>query len=281
MSRLKRVLPGVALLLAATFVFACGQKPVEIRLKSPKLKVYGLKRAVSVGGDVVDKKGEIVPGATVTWESSNPKVATVDAQTGSVKTVGEGKAKITARLGEPPLEASVALEVLDIALVNLFPSRTTLAGPAGSAFPLTLEVKNSVGKAVETKAEWSSSAPTVVTVDASGVVTSVGEGKASIKAMVGDVSGAAEIVVVFRPIGALEASPLNIPLKVGEMGKVTLVARDPEGIPIPDVAATWTSSDPMVATCSGGGTILAIGPGSATIRAACGAKSAEVSVIVF
>jgi hypothetical protein len=36
----------------------------------------------------------------------------------------------------------------------------------------------------------------------------------------------------------------------------------------------------MVATCSGG-TVLGIGPGSATIRANCGTKSAEVSVIVF
>lgn len=61
---------------------------------------------------------------------------------------------------------------------------------------------------------------------------------------------------------------------------VTLVARDPQGVPIPDVAATWVSSDPMVATCSGG-KVLAIGLGSATIRATCGAKSAEVSVIVF
>ncbi len=270
----------MALALAAALTLACGQKPVEIRLKTTKLKVYGLARTVSVGGDVVDKKGEIVPGMGVSWESSNPKVATVNPQTGSVKTVGQGKAKITARLGEPPLEAVVALEVLDIAAVNVFPSRTTLAGPPGSTFPLKLEVKDSKGTAVETKAEWTSSAPKIATVDASGVVTTTGEGKVNVKASVGDVSGACDIVVVFRTIDALEASPLNIPLKVGELGKVNLVARDPQGGAIADVAATWTSSDPMVATCSGG-TVLGIGPGSATIRATCGGKSAEVSVIVF
>lgn len=280
MNRLIRVLPGVALVLAATLTLACGQKPTEIRLKSTKQKVYGLGRIVSVGGDVVDKKGEIVPGKAVTWETSNPKVVTVDGQTGSVKTVGTGKAKVIARLGDPPLEAAVAFEVFDVALVNVFPTRTTLAGPAGSTFPLTFEVKDSTSKVLEMKAEWTSSAPTVATVDAAGVVTSVGEGKASVKATVGDVASTSEIVVVFRSIEALEASPLNIPLKVGELGMVTLVARDPQGVPIPDVAATWVSSDPMVATCSGG-KVLAIGLGSATIRATCGAKSAEVSVIVF
>jgi uncharacterized protein YjdB len=280
MNRLTRSLPGTALLLAAVLSSACGQKPTEIRLKSTKLKVYGLGRSVSVGGDVVDKKGQIVAGKAVSWETSNPKVATVDGQTGSVKTVSQGKAKITARLADPPLEAVVALEVLDVAIVNVYPSRTTLAGPAGSTFPLTLEVKDSTGKVADLKAEWTSSAPTIATVDASGVVTSVGEGKANVKGTVGDVTGATDIVVVFRTIDALEASPLNIPLKAGEMGMVTLVARDSQGTPITDVAATWTTSDPMVATCSGG-KVLAIGPGSATIRAACGTRSAEVSVIVF
>ena len=43
---------------------------------------------------------------------------------------------------------------------------------------------------------------------------------------------------------------------------ITLVARDPRGGPIPDVAATWVSSDPTVATCSGG-TVMGISPGSA------------------
>ncbi len=280
MNRLKRVLPGGALLLSALLVSACGQKPAEIRVKPAKLDVYGLGRVASVAADVVDGKGEIVAGKKVAWESSNPKVATVDPQTGSVKTVATGKATITARLADPPLEGRAFLEVFDVAVVNVRPARTTLAGPAGTAFPLTLEVKDSAGAPVTMTAAWSSGAPGIATVDAEGVVTSAGEGTTTIRALVGDVSGAADVVVVFRSIETLEASPLNIPLKVGELGKVTLVARDPQGVPIPDVAATWTSSDPMVATCSGG-TVLGIGPGSATIRVACGAKSAEVSVIVF
>ena len=97
---------------------------------------------------------------------------------------------------------------------------------------------------------------------------------------VGDVPGGSEVVVVFRTIDSLVAAPLTIPLKVGELSRVSLVARDPQGAPIPDVAATWTTSDPKVATCAGG-TVLGIGPGAATIRATCGGKSAEVSVIVF
>ncbi|HRY43424.1 MAG TPA: Ig-like domain-containing protein [Thermoanaerobaculia bacterium] len=280
MSRLTRLLSGAALLLAPLLLASCGPKASEIRLKETSLKVYGLDRVVSVGGDVVDKKGEIVPGLNVAWESSDPKVATVDPQTGSVKTVSAGKATITARLGKPPLEARVALEVVDVASVHVSPQRMTLAGPAGTTFPLVLEAKASTGALLSMAADWTSSDPKVATVDASGVVTSVAEGKATVKAAIGDVSGATDVVVVLRPIESLEATPLNIPLKIGEALDVTLVARDALGAPIPDAAATWTSSDPSVATCSGG-RVLGVGPGSATIRAVCGAKTAEVAVIVF
>jgi uncharacterized protein YjdB len=280
MSRNTRALSGGGLLLAAVLAAACGQKPTQIRLNPTKLSVYGLGRVSSFAADVVDKKGQVVAGLTISWESSNPKVAKIDAQTGSVKTVAPGKATITARLAEPPLEAKAFLEVVDVAVVNIFPVRTTLAGAAGSTFALTLEVKDSTGSPLDMKGKWSSSDPKVATVDDAGVVKSTGEGTVTIKGLVGDVAGAADVLVVFRTIETLEASPLNIPLKVGELGKVILVARDPQGAPIPDVAATWTSSDPLVATCSGG-TVLGIGPGSTTIRAVCGAKSAEVSVIVF
>ncbi|MFN7987766.1 MAG: Ig-like domain-containing protein [Thermoanaerobaculia bacterium] len=280
MSRTPRVLSAAALLALGVLSAACGRKPAEIRLKPARQSVYGLGRVASFSADVVDTKGEIVAGKPITWESSNPKIATIDGATGAVKTVAAGKTTITARLGEPPLEAKATLEVLDVAVVNVLPSKATLAGPAGSTFPLTLSVKDSKGNVADMKAVWSSAAPKVATVDDSGVVTSVGEGTASVKATVGDVSGVSDVVVVFRTIETLEASPLNIPLKVGELSRVTLVARDPQGKPIPDVAATWTSSDPHVATCSGGA-VLGIGPGSATIRAVCGAKSAEVSVIVF
>lgn len=280
MNRPPRLLSAAALLLAAALLAACGPKPAEIRLKQTKLKVYGLDRVLSVGADVVDGKGEVVPGFPVAWESSDPKVATVNATTGSVKSVAPGKVTITARLGDPPLEARAVLEVFDVALVNLFPARTTLAGPAGTSFPLTLEIRDSHGAAVDMPAVWTSSAPGIATVDAAGLVTSVAEGTATVNALVGDVSGAADVVVVFRTIETLEATPLTIPLKVGELGRVTLVARDPRGAPIPDVAATWVSSDPTVATCSGG-TVLGISPGSTTVRILCGEKSAEVSVIVF
>jgi len=61
------------------------------------------------------------------------------------------------------------VEVFDVAVVKVLPVRTTLAGPAGSTFPLTLEVKDSAGAPLSMPAEWSSADPKVATVDAAGV----------------------------------------------------------------------------------------------------------------
>ena len=101
MSRHTRLLSGAALLLAPLLLASCGPKASEIRLKEKKLTVYGLDRTVSVGGDVVDKKGQIVPGLNVAWESSDPKVATVDPKTGSVKTVSAASTAPCAALTSP------------------------------------------------------------------------------------------------------------------------------------------------------------------------------------
>ena len=280
MSRSHRLPAGAALLLVPALLAGCGPKPAAIRVNEAQMKVYGIGRTTSVSGAVVDEKDRPVPGHAIKWESSAPKVATVDEKTGSVKTRGAGKATLKARVEKLGLSAQVALEVVDVAVVSVLPPRTTLAGPAGSTSPLAFEVKDSKGARVDLPVVWSTSDPKVASVDARGLVTSVGEGKVTVKATVGDVDAAADVVVVFRSIDSLEATPLTIPLKVGETGKVTLVARDADGAPIPDIGVAWTTSDPAVATCTGG-TVLGVGPGSATIRAVCGAKSAEVSVIVF
>ena len=91
MSRTPKAFLGSSLLLAALLASACAPKPTSIRLSESKLKVYGLGRVVSIQGDVVDEKGGVVPGRPVEWSSSNPKVATIDKSTGSLKSVAPGK----------------------------------------------------------------------------------------------------------------------------------------------------------------------------------------------
>ena len=103
---------------------------------------------------------------------------------------------------------------------------------------------------------WSSTKPEVATVDANGLVTSVGKGSTSIKASKeGYKDGSISISVDFETIKVTAAGETD--LLVGE--SVQLSA-DKEGV-------TWTSSDNSVVTVDNTGKVTALKLGSATITA--------------
>lgn len=266
----------LAAVLLPLLLAGCGQKPAEVRLSPLKGTIYGLGRPLYLKADVVDKKGEPVAGRLATYSSGNAKIATVDPN-GVVKAVGAGKVTISAE--HEGLKSTSAIEVVDVSSIKIEPPRTTLAGPKGSDTIFTVTLKNQKGDLVDLKPKWESSDPKVATVDATGRVTSVAEGRATINALLGDVSGSADLRVVFREIASFEASPLTLIVRVGEAQTVSIVAKDPSGAPIENAAALWTTSDPKVASCANG-VVTGLAPGTSTIRAVCGPKSAEVSVIV-
>jgi len=267
----------VALSSLALLAVSCAKKPASIRVTPPKQTIYGLKRTKSVAAEVLDKKGEQLPGFLVQWSSSKPAVVTVQP-TGSLKSVTPGKAVITATLG--PLSGTANVDVVDIQMLEVTPARVTLAGPKGATAALSAEAKDSKGKLVTgVSALWTSSDTKVALIDNKGVLTSVGEGKTTITAAIGDVGGGADVAVTFREIGAVEVSPLTLILKMGETQSVRAIVKDTRGAPVEDAAVTWTTSDPSVATCYNG-MVTGKSTGTTTIRGTCGTKVAEVSVFV-
>lgn len=268
---------ALALAAAVLLAAACARKPSTVRVSPAKQTVYGLNRRKSMAAEVLDKKGEAIPGTLVKWSSSKPAVATVDEKTGALKTIASGRTVITATAG--PLSGTGTVDVVDAVVVNVVPARVTLAGPPGATAVLSYEVKDSKGKAVEAKPTWSSSDAGVASVDGNGVLKSVKEGKATITASLGDVGGGCDVAVTFREIGGVELAPLTLILTKGETQSVRAVARDTKAAPIEDAAIAWSTSDPNVATCYNG-MVTGKATGTATIRASCGSKTAELSVFV-
>ena len=271
--------PTAALLLAvlAVSTSACARKPASIRLNPGKQTIYGMKRTRAVAAEVLDKKGEVMPGIAVEWSSSKPAIATIDKVTGSVKTVAPGRTIVTAKAGE--ISATSLVDVVDAAEILVTPSRLTLAGPKGTTAQLACDVKDSSHKPVDVKATWSSSDPKVVVVEGNGLLKSVSEGKATITASVGDLGGGCDVAVTYREIGTLDLAPVTMILAKGETQPVRAIARDKNGTAVDDAAVGWSSSDPSVATCANG-VVTGKTTGTATIRAICGSKTAELSVFV-
>ena len=131
-------------------------------------------------------KATITPaGATnqnVTWTSSNEAVATVDAN-GKVTAKSLGMADITVTTEDGGYTATCRVGVVrrpggDVSVtgVTLNKTATTIAVGASETLTATVAPTNATNK----KVTWTSSDPAVATVDASGKVTGVAKGTATI-----------------------------------------------------------------------------------------------------
>lgn len=266
-----------ALLLAGLGTASCGKKPAEIRVTPAKVQLFGKARRAPLSAEVVDKKGNVLPGQTLTWESSNPKVATVESS-GLVKSVGPGKSQISARLNA--LSGTATVVVVDIESVTMMPTRASLVGPVGTTLQLVAEAKDGNRQPVALAPKWATSDPKVVRVTDSGLIASAGEGRATVTASFGsDLSVGCDVKVLFKEISALEISSATILLKAGETWKIVATLKDDKGAIIEDPALTWSSSDPKVASVSNG-VVRGEGPGTATVSVAVGPRVLKATVIV-
>lgn len=106
------------------------------------------------------------------------------------------------------------------------------------------------GTLAEKTAVWSSSKPSVATVDSDGLVTAMGNGTAEIRAAVDGVSGSAPIQVA-QAVAAVTIVPSEDSLAALEDTlPVEATAVDAGGNPITDAQFLWRSSDETVALVS-------------------------------
>lgn len=130
---------------------------------------------------------------------------------------------------------------------------------------------------------WSASAPAVVTVASSGLVTAVGAGSATVTATSGGLAASAGLTVTAAPVlTTLTVRVANPALVSGTTVAAQVTGTDQFGAPIATGPLTWSSSSPTVASVSDTGTITGIlaGPATITARAGTGATAVQGAVAV-
>ncbi len=245
---------------------------------NPAIKIT--PEAVSlVEGDattLTTEKTDIASDAEVIWTSSDTSVATVD-ENGKVTAVSEGTATITATCEGAEDSAVVTVTAkTDVAnpAIKVIPEAVSLV--EGDSFNLTVEKTDLDADAVVI---WTSSNTSVATVDASGHVTAVGEGTATITATCQGVKATAAVTVsaksdVLAP--AIKVTPEAVSLVEGDSFSLTVEKTDLDA----DAEVVWTSSNTSVATVDAAGHVTAIAEGTATITATCQGVKATVAVTV-
>lgn len=217
---------------------------------------------------------------TLVWLSSNPSVATV--ADGIVNAVGEGSAIITAGSVNGKVATctvSVTAPVVDTPVQSIMLNKDTLTLNVDESYTLiaTIMPENATDKTVS----WTSSNPSVVTVD-DGVLEAVGEGSAQITVRGANGKNAVCTVTVTRPVVDIEVEGIILnktELSMDVSNSETLVATvAPENAT--DKTIIWISSDTSVATVSDG-VVTALRNGTATITATTSnGKSATCTVTV-
>ena len=248
---------------------------VSVSLGNSNLVTGGSTQATAVTRDAANN---VLTGRVITWISSNPLVATVDAN-GFVTSVGAGSANITATSESRSGFATVTVAVAPVATVSvsLVPS-SIVAGTTAQAGVVLRDANNNVltGRSVT----WTSLNTAVATVDASGFVTSFTAGTVIIRATSEGVSNTATLTVTLVPVNSVTVSLASTSVVVGATTQASAVTRDASNNVLTGRAIAWSSSNPAVATVDANGLVTSVGAGSANITAASETKTGFATLTV-
>lgn len=202
---------------------------------------------------------------TVTWESSDNQVATVE--NGVVTAKAPGKATITVKTVDGGKTATCTVNVngpqtKPVTNVTLNKAAMTLEVNGTEKLTATVEPSDASNKDVT----WESSKKDVATVEQDGTVKAVGAGEATIKVTAQDGSGKyAECKVTVsaptKPVTNISLNKTELKLEVSGTEKLEATV-EPSDASNKDV--TWSSSNETVATVADG-TVTAKAEGTATI----------------
>ena len=200
---------------------------------------------------------------SLTWESSNPEIVTVDAN-GNITAIKEGSATVTVKTtdGGFTAEAKVTVSKDVVAVTGVTLNKTSLnLGPTESS-TLTVTIKPS--SASNKGITWSSSNEAVATVDANGKVIAKKDGTAVITVTTKDGSYTATCNVTVKTIKVTGIRVSNETVTIKE-NRTTTVTATVTPTNATNKGVTWTSADPTVAKVSSTGKITGIKEGTTTI----------------
>lgn len=201
---------------------------------------------------------------SVNWKSSNESVVKVDSS-GKVIAVGVGNASITAATVDGNKTSTCNVTVTPVGVTGINLNKTTDNLKIGQTDNLVAKVlpENATNKNVK----WSTSNESVVTVDESGKVKAVSEGKAEITVVTVDGSKTAICkVTVTKPVkvNGITLDKTEGTLKVGESYalKANVLPKNADNKDV-----KWTSSNNYIAKVDNLGKVTAVSAGSAVIKA--------------
>jgi uncharacterized protein YjdB len=270
----KRFAFGIIISLSLFALIAIAQQPSAVK----SVEVTASSKEAEVGQQVTltviarDDNGNVVKENPSTYFAGPFDAATAD-DNGVIKLHGPGEVIAGAIVGGKSGFTKIMVKPATVKTVQIAGIKTPLV--AGGTVQLEATTRIFSGDPrTDVPITWNSDKPSVATVDAAGVVTGVGAGKALIKATAQGASGTTTIIVVKSDLRSLAIEPATTSAKTGDVIRFTA-----KGTPSNDFTPRWsvTGSGAMIYS---DGAFVAEQPGTYVISASSGNVAATASVVV-
>jgi uncharacterized protein YjdB len=276
---LRRGIVATRLLLGATLVVggmtACNDDDDAVTAPvintntvsvTPRVSSLRVGQTQQLAATLLDKTGATVSAGAVTWSSAEPTIATVSSS-GLVTMLTTGSTAIQATIGGVTGIASIQ-GVPAVASVSVTPFSRNLR--VAESLPLSFSLRDAAGNVLLARAvTFSSSAPTVATISADGVVTGIAAGNTTITVTSESRTATYNLTVeIVLPVNTVSVGPVNATVAIGGTQQLTTTLRDANNTVVTGRPVTWaTLSAASVGTVSATGLVSVLTAGSVVVSA--------------
>lgn len=238
--------------------------------------VVGQTRQLSV--TTRDAGDHPLTGRSVTWSVQDSTVASVTG-TGTITALKLGSTQVIAQ--SEGVSASQTLTVVRVPVAMVAFAVATQSINVGDSVVVSAVVTDAAGAILTDRSvSYSSAAPAILQVSATGTVVGVAPGIASVTATSGGISGALSVHVQALPVARIVINPHTLDVATGASGLLTIQALDARNNVASSSALTYLSSNPSVVSVQPPGRFVAIAPGSAVITIGSDGVSGTIPVTV-
>ena len=273
------VVLGLAPVAVAQDSSSAATPVARIALASPRTTV-AVNDSIQLEARALDANGKPIP-AKIIFQSIGPAQAKVDSG-GWVRAGSVGDVPLIATAIVPGTKPYI--EHLSIRVVPGPARRVQIAKAPARLVPhqrvqLAAHVLSAEGDARDDAVTWSSSAPSVVRVSRDGLLEARAGGRATIRASAAGLRDEIPVEVAREAPASLTLEPATARVRQGDVVRFTATAHDARKGAVAGLAPTW-SFGPGEGHIDGDGAFVAYEPGTYTVTAALGGRSATAEVTV-
>lgn len=273
---LKRTWAISAAFALALAALACS-KPTQVEIKPAELTFRNMKASRNLNVTILDQKGRAMADAKAAYVSSAPEVAKVD-EGGRVTALSSGDAVISVTSGKAVGQAKVTVRIVSGIEMELPPSGAI--GAQGTVVPLAVRALDENGSETGLDGiQFSSSDPAVASVDSTGRLTLLAEGRTVISASVDKVKADLPVDVSLEVPMAIKVEKQTQTVTAGASSPLEFAVISDKGRPM-QTAVVYEVSPAEVAQVDDRGNVTGLKRGTATVTLTAGNAKNTIRVTV-